>query len=159
MAELALTTDSVLVKLLADSAGAVVSGHPEALLAVSERFAARSLWWFAAQSAVDAARILNERGGSRAAAAAARMAVQYANQCEGPIVPRVDESTGPVRLTKREREIAALASGGASSKEIAEQLFLSSRTVESHLHNVFVKLGISDRAALAAALSPANSPV
>ena len=55
-------------------------------------------------------------------------------------------------LTRREREIALLAAGGLRSRDIADQLNLSSRTVENHLHNVFTKLGISDRADLAAAL-------
>jgi DNA-binding CsgD family transcriptional regulator len=69
-------------------------------------------------------------------------------------VPVAEVATGPVRLTRREREIAALAASGVPSRQIAEQLFLSPRTVESHLHNAFVKLGVSDRAALAAALVP-----
>ena len=57
-----------------------------------------------------------------------------------------------VPLTARERDIAALAASGASSKDIADQLFLSVRTVNNHLQNVYSKLGVSGRRQLATAL-------
>jgi DNA-binding CsgD family transcriptional regulator len=57
-----------------------------------------------------------------------------------------------VPLSAREREVALLAAGGLTSKEIAEKLFLSSRTVENHLQRVYVKLGVTGRAELAAQL-------
>ena len=49
------------------------------------------------------------------------------------------------KLSEREREIALLASLGYSSRWIAEQHFLSVRTVETHLRHVFTKLGASNR--------------
>ncbi|GAQ51882.1 spore germination protein GerE [Streptomyces acidiscabies] len=55
-------------------------------------------------------------------------------------------------LTEREREIAELAAGGKRTKEIAEQLFVSTRTVEAHLGSVYRKLDIPSRAALPRAL-------
>ena len=60
---------------------------------------------------------------------------------------RSAEAASP--LTPREREIAALAAAGATSKEIAAQLFLSSRTVDNHLQSVYTKLGVSGRQELA----------
>ncbi len=48
-------------------------------------------------------------------------------------------------LTAQETEIAALAGGGYTNPEIGAQLFLSPRTIEWHLRNVFIKLGISSR--------------
>jgi DNA-binding NarL/FixJ family response regulator len=48
-------------------------------------------------------------------------------------------------LTRQERQIAQLAREGLSNHEIGAQLFLSPRTVEWHLHHVYVKLGISSR--------------
>jgi DNA-binding CsgD family transcriptional regulator/tetratricopeptide (TPR) repeat protein len=55
-------------------------------------------------------------------------------------------------LTAQERQIARLARGGLSNPEISARLFLSSRTVEWHLRNVFTKLGIRSRRELANAL-------
>ena len=56
-------------------------------------------------------------------------------------------------LTAREREIARLAARGLSNPEIAEQLSVSTRTVENHLYRVFQKLHISERSALADVLA------
>jgi DNA-binding NarL/FixJ family response regulator len=55
-------------------------------------------------------------------------------------------------LTAQERQIARLARDGLSNPEIGARLFLSPRTVEWHLRNVFTKLGIRSRRELAAAL-------
>jgi DNA-binding NarL/FixJ family response regulator len=56
------------------------------------------------------------------------------------------------RLTAQERQIADLAAGGLTNKQIAERLFLSHRTVGSHLHRLYPKLGVASRTALRAAL-------
>ena len=65
---------------------------------------------------------------------------------------RVDETRGD--LTPQETQIAQLAAEGLSNREIGQQLYLSHRTVSTHLYRIFPKLGISSRAALGAALSP-----
>ena len=51
------------------------------------------------------------------------------------------------RLTEREREVLHLIAEGKSDREIAEQLFISPRTVMRHVSNIFNKLGVSSRAA------------
>lgn len=55
-------------------------------------------------------------------------------------------------LSARESEVAALVAGGATNQAIADALFLSVKTVESHLRNIFAKAGVSSREALAAAV-------
>jgi DNA-binding CsgD family transcriptional regulator len=55
-------------------------------------------------------------------------------------------------LTPQQREIALLAASGLSNKQIGERLFLSPRTVSTHLYQLFPKLGVSSRAALRDAL-------
>ena len=52
-------------------------------------------------------------------------------------------------LSGREREIVGLVCQGFRNKEIAEKMFISEQTVKNHLHNIFDKLGVSDRLELA----------
>src|SRR5437667_1339144 len=60
-------------------------------------------------------------------------------------------SAGPTRererspLSQREREIVALVAQGFKNKEMAEKMCISEQTVKNHLHNLFDKLGVSDR--------------
>lgn len=61
---------------------------------------------------------------------------------------RSRRSSGTEQLTPQERHIAALVAEGASSKQVAAQLFLSPRTVDYHLRKVFTKTGISSRTQL-----------
>ena len=60
-------------------------------------------------------------------------------------------------LTAQEAQIARLAAGGYSNREIGQQLFISHRTVGYHLGKVFAKLGVSNRAQLHAALGGTGS--
>jgi DNA-binding CsgD family transcriptional regulator len=61
------------------------------------------------------------------------------------------------QLSPQELQIAQLAAEGLSNREIGEQLYLSHRTVESHLYRLFPKLGVTSRAQLRDALEPASS--
>ena len=65
---------------------------------------------------------------------------------------RVD-AAGSAALTARELEIAQLVAGGMTNRAVAKSLFLSEKTIESHLAGAFVKLGVRSRTALAAALA------
>ncbi|MFD0744869.1 response regulator transcription factor [Phytohabitans flavus] len=56
------------------------------------------------------------------------------------------------RLTAQELQTAILAAAGLSNREIGQRLFLSHRTVSSHLYRIYPKLGISGRAQLRTAL-------
>ena len=52
-------------------------------------------------------------------------------------------------LSTREREIVNLVAQGFKNKEMAQRMFISEQTVKNHLHNIFDKLGVSDRLELA----------
>jgi DNA-binding NarL/FixJ family response regulator len=60
-------------------------------------------------------------------------------------------------LSPRELEIAELVTVGKTNRQIAAELFLSEKTVETHLSHVFAKLGISSRAAVAGELAAAEA--
>jgi DNA-binding CsgD family transcriptional regulator len=63
------------------------------------------------------------------------------------------------QLTAQELQIAEMAATGLSNREIGQKLYLSHRTVESHLYRIFPKLGISSRAQLRLALPEAAGRV
>ena len=60
----------------------------------------------------------------------------------------IDNSESKKELTLKEIEIVKLISAGMTSKEIAEKLFISPRTVETHRHNILKKLDLSNAAQL-----------
>ena len=64
--------------------------------------------------------------------------------CGGP--GRTASTLESAVLTPQQREIAQLAAAGLSNKQIGERLFLSPRTVSTHLYQVFPKLGVTSRA-------------
>jgi DNA-binding CsgD family transcriptional regulator len=65
--------------------------------------------------------------------------------------------TGTQQLTASERRVAELAADGLSNPEIAQALFVTRKTVETHLGAVYRKLAISGRGKLARALADATS--
>ena len=83
----------------------------------------------------------------------ARPWVQRATSELRAIGGRVDTKEPGVHLTPQELAVARCVSEGRSTREAAEALFLSPRTVEYHLGNVYRKLGVHGRAALAARMA------
>jgi DNA-binding CsgD family transcriptional regulator len=67
--------------------------------------------------------------------------------------PRRASLSGPAALTASERRVAEMAAEGMSNRDIAQALFVTQRTVETHLTHTFQKLRIDSRAALGAALA------
>lgn len=73
-------------------------------------------------------------------ALALRLVTRLAHQSAAPI-----ETVLPEALSEREREVLVLLAQGLSNKEIAQRLYLSVRTVEGHLANIYGKLGVHSR--------------
>ena len=79
----------------------------------------------------------------------ARQELRATGERIGPRTPDARD-----RLTAQELQIAELAAAGLSNREIGERLFLSHRTIGSHLYRIFPKLEITARAQLRTALGP-----
>ncbi|HEX5225033.1 MAG TPA: LuxR C-terminal-related transcriptional regulator, partial [Solirubrobacteraceae bacterium] len=108
-----------------------------------------------------------EAGRRRVAREHLREATEIAEECAAPAVaqrarqaliaaggrPRRSAATGPLALTPTEDRIARLAAEGMSNRRIAQSLFITEKTVETHLANAYRKLGIRVRGELAAALT------
>ena len=78
------------------------------------------------------------------------LAVAKGEAPAGPPADTAQPGPGGKSLTRREREVAELVADGLGNREIAERLYLSKRTVDSHVEHVFTKLGFSSRAQLTA---------
>ena len=72
--------------------------------------------------------------------------------------PGVAGGAGVESLTSREREVADLVVDRRTNPEIAEALFLSRKTVETHLRHIFHKLDVSSRVEVARAIEAASEP-
>jgi DNA-binding CsgD family transcriptional regulator len=141
-----------LVVACAEHAEAVVSRDVRRIEHAAARFAELGVLLWAAEAESEAACLHRQAGREGSARAAAARAALLLEQCEGARTPALSLA-GPVQeLTPREREIATLAAGGASNREIAERLVVSVRTVENTLQRIYGKLGIRNRAELAGVL-------
>jgi DNA-binding CsgD family transcriptional regulator len=132
---------------------AALAHHDAAgLEAVSRDFEAMGADVLAAEAAADAAVVRRRDGEMRAATGDEHRAAILAQRCENPVTPALQAIEAKARLTASERETALLATAGFTSRQIAEHLHLSVRTVENRLQHVYEKLGINRRTDLAEAL-------
>ncbi|MEZ5139369.1 MAG: LuxR C-terminal-related transcriptional regulator [Acidimicrobiales bacterium] len=156
LAAAAEVVDSPLIALAARWAAAPNDGTE--LDAVATGFEELGALMVAAEVAARAGDAWRRGGQPRAAAASKRRADELVQRCRGAATPALAVVEAVVPLTAREREIAALVADGLSTKEVAERLFLSARTVSNHLQNAYSKLGITKRTELGAALGRPGAP-
>jgi DNA-binding CsgD family transcriptional regulator len=154
LSELAQICDSDFVSARADLAIALVAGDPEKLLTVAGDFAAIGADLLAVEAATAAASIWHRRGQLRQATAALARFETCVTRCEGARTPLLSTAKATAPLTGREQEVALLAAAGVPSKDIAEILYLSVRTVDNHLQRIYKKLGVTTPKA--AGRSPRN---
>ncbi len=145
LARLAGTVDGPFAANAAAQAAALVAGDGAGLLEVAERFAAADALLVAAEAADAAAAAHRATGRLSSARVADARAAFWLTKCEGARPPTMLAAPEAVDLTPREREIALLAAAGSSSREIADRLVLSVRTVDNHLQNAYRKLGVTRR--------------
>ena len=149
--ELALTSAA-----LADAAGAPVEAARSrvlagrALAAAGERDRAVELLR-GAEHELDARGALRDRGEAR------RQMRQLGARTE-PRGPSGAAGGGLDSLSRREREVAVLVTERKTNKEVAAELFLSEKTVETHLRNIFAKLGAASRVDVARAVERSAAP-
>ncbi len=124
-----------------------------ALLAAAALFADAGLMLQAAEAAAQAEATARDRLDPEATATAAAVAAGYLAECDGARTPALELAARPLAISERQREAAAMVASGLSNREISERLGVSVRTVEGHIYHACVKLGVSNRAALAALLN------
>jgi DNA-binding CsgD family transcriptional regulator len=107
---------------------------------------------------VEARRELTEAREMFSAMGRAGFADRGRRNCSPPGQPCANAYAKPENTSPQETQIARLARDGSSNSEIAATLFVSPRTVEWHLRKVFIKLGISRRGQLIAALPMTAAP-
>lgn len=149
--ELGTQVEGQLAPVIAAHAAAAVEADTRALEAASAAFASIGTLLYAAEAAAQAAQAHRDGGRAGRARAAEARAFALAQRCPGARTPALIGLRTP-GLTPRERQIAGLAADGLTSRQIAERLTMSVRTVDNHLRSAYGKLGVAGRAELAAAL-------
>lgn len=152
LADVGAQVDGPLAATMIAHATALIAREADGLEAAATAFGELGARIHAAIAASQAAAVFAERGFDRRYRALSAQTAALLAACQGARPPLLSERASPVTLTRREREVATLASDGCSNREIGERLYLSVRTVENHLQRVYDKLGVTSRADLATAL-------
>jgi DNA-binding CsgD family transcriptional regulator len=153
LVEMATWVEGPLIQAAATQAAAMAAGNGAGLDQAADNWEALTMWLHAAECSALASRAHTLAGSPRRAAAAAGRVESFLEHCDGPRPIGLTVTLAAPTLTRREREVAMLAQTGLSSQAIAERLFLSVRTVDSHLARTYNKLGIASRRELGPALA------
>ena len=150
LADVAVQADSDLLQLCAVHAGALRNGDAGGLLVAAEGFETLGADLLAAEAWIEAGAVHQAEWRRPQAAVAGRRGQDCLDRCEGARTPALipQEILAP-SLTPRQREVAGLVALGLSNREVADKLYVSLRTVENHLYQVYAKLDVADRKDLA----------
>jgi DNA-binding CsgD family transcriptional regulator/tetratricopeptide (TPR) repeat protein len=125
-------------------------GHE--LVTAADAFERCGALLYAAEAFATASRVLRDSGSTRDATDAAAATRRVLAACESSRTPPLASRSPVDLLSRREREVAALAASGLTSRAIGQRLSIAERTVENHLQRAFTKLGVGSRAELGIAL-------
>jgi len=153
LVELASWAQGRLVQATAAQVSAMASADGDSLDAAADQWEALTMSLHAAECSGLAGRAHAQAGATRKAAASAGRMQAFLADCDGARPIGLVVTLAAPTLTRRELEVALLAQTGLSSQAIAERLFLSVRTVDSHLARTYNKLGITSRRQLSDALT------
>lgn len=153
LAALTSTMDDAMTSAYAAHATALAHASPTVLEAVATDFLRLGATLYAAEALASAARLHRTQGNGRAASQASARQALLMRDFENVRTPalRVD---GLTPLTRRQAEVARLATSGLTNQQIAEQLHTSKRTVDNHLHAIYGVLGVTGRDELRTVLGP-----
>jgi DNA-binding NarL/FixJ family response regulator len=151
------SVDGPLAPIVARQARAVTAGDAGALAAVAAELEDLGADLMAAEAFRGASNAYRRAGQGALASSTARRGDELLAACGHPSSPALDAvaAVGEV-LTERERQVALLAARGRTSPEIAGELYLSVRTVDTHLSRVYRKLMVEGRHQLAEAMGIAD---
>lgn len=152
LAELAASLDVPVVSGFASAAAALAGNDPDELDQAATAFGELGLRLHAAEAACTANALYRRTGRVLQAAAAGERAATHLRNCPDARTPLLSGGAHRPVLTRRERDVATLAANGRTSRQIAEHLGLSVRTVDNHLSRAYTKLGVRSRAELATML-------
>jgi len=147
LSELTAACEGPLAAACANHARAAAGNDGPALEAAAREFEGLGLILHAAEAFAQASQAFARDGRTASARASAARAGNLAARCGGARTPALARAQAP-GLTTRELEVATLAASGMSSKQIADRLVVSVRTVDNHLQSAYAKLGVAGRTEL-----------
>lgn len=147
LSDLTAACEGPLAACCANHARAAADADGPTLEAAAREFERLGLILHAADTFAQASQSFDAAGRAASARAAAARATNLAARCDGARTPALARLRAP-GLTTRELEVATLAASGLSSKQVAERLVVSVRTVDNHMQSAYAKLGVAGRAEL-----------
>ncbi len=147
--------DSPLFEMLMRYVDALARNNADTLFTIAEELAQAALTRYAIRAYLAASRGYRSGGKTTEEDRAKSLATGLLESSGGEFDAWIDHPEVGVPLTSREKEVTQLVVEGLTNHEIARILVLSVRTVESHLHRIFRKIGAENRQELIALAKPA----
>jgi DNA-binding CsgD family transcriptional regulator/tetratricopeptide (TPR) repeat protein len=145
-----------LVPTMSEHARALVDGDATRIDSAARDFCAMGARLASAEAYAHASGLHARDGSAIAAGRSATRSRLLQRDCPGALTPAL--RARPAAISDRETDVAVLAVRGLSSREIAERLYLSRRTIDNHLGSIYRRLGVHGRDGLRVLLAPVCPP-